>query len=126
MNVRAHPSARAQDATCPGACPAWYGCLHNGIRCRGSDTLLWTLSATHRTFGPPCIGWGVASMAIHLVLESLRRVPLFASLTPEQIAEVGRGAQRHAFSQGDVIAVAGEPADGAYLILSGEAVCKAG
>jgi CRP-like cAMP-binding protein len=65
-------------------------------------------------------------MAIHLVLESLRRVPLFAGLTPEQIAEVGRGAQRRAFSQGEVIAVAGETADGAYLIMSGEAVSKAG
>jgi CRP/FNR family transcriptional regulator, cyclic AMP receptor protein len=65
-------------------------------------------------------------MAIDLVLESLRRVPLFAALTSEQIAEIGRGAQRRAFRKGEVIAAAGEPGDGAYLILLGEAVCRTG
>jgi hypothetical protein len=43
-------------------------------------------------------------MAIDLVLEFLHRVPLFAGLTPEQIAEIGRGAQRRAFRKGEVIA----------------------
>ncbi len=62
-------------------------------------------------------------MAIELVLESLCRMPLFAGLTSQQIAEIGRGAQRRAFRQGEVIAEAGAPGDGAYLILSGEAVC---
>jgi CRP-like cAMP-binding protein len=65
-------------------------------------------------------------MAIDLVLESLRRVPLFAGLTSEQIAEVGRGAQRRAFRKGEVIAAAGEPGDGAYLILLGDAVSRTG
>jgi CRP-like cAMP-binding protein len=64
-------------------------------------------------------------MAIDLVLESLCRVPLFAGLTPQQITEIGCGAQRHAFRKGEVIAEAGAPGDGAYLILSGEAICKA-
>ncbi len=63
-------------------------------------------------------------MAIDLVLESLRRVPPFAGLTREQIAEIGRGAQRRAFRQGEVIVEAGVPGDGAYLILSGEAACR--
>jgi CRP-like cAMP-binding protein len=62
-------------------------------------------------------------MAIDLVLESLRRVPVFANLTSAQIAEIGRGARRCAFRAGEVIAGAGEPGDGAYLLLSGEAVC---
>jgi CRP-like cAMP-binding protein len=70
------------------------------------------------------MGWGVASMAIELVLESLCRLPLFAGLSPQQITEIGRGAQRRAFCEGEVIAEAGTPADGAYLILSGQAVCK--
>jgi CRP-like cAMP-binding protein len=71
------------------------------------------------------MGWGVASMAIDLVLESLRRVPLFACLTSEQIAEIGRGARRCAFGPGEIIAEAGESADGAYLLLSGKAACRA-
>ncbi len=63
-------------------------------------------------------------MAIDLVLESLRRVPLFAGLTPQQIAAIRRSAERRAFRQGEVIAEAGTPGDGAYLLLAGEAVCR--
>ena len=65
-------------------------------------------------------------MAIDLVLESLHRVPVFAGLTPEQIAEIGRGAQRRAFRKGEVIAEAGEPGDSAYLILAGDVICRTG
>jgi len=65
-------------------------------------------------------------MAIDLVLESLRRLSLFAGLTPEQIAEVGLGARRRAFRKGEVIAEAGEPGEGAYLILAGDAVSRSG
>jgi CRP/FNR family transcriptional regulator, cyclic AMP receptor protein len=65
-------------------------------------------------------------MAIDLVLESLHRVPLFAGLTPEQISEIGRGAQRRAFRKGEVIAEAGALGDGAYLILAGDVVCRTG
>jgi CRP-like cAMP-binding protein len=72
------------------------------------------------------MGVGVASMAIDLVLESLRRVPLFTGLTSEQIAAIGCGARRCAFRPGEVIVEAREPADGAYLLLSGDAVCTTG
>ena len=65
-------------------------------------------------------------MAIDLVLEFLHRVPLFAGLTPEQIAEIGRGAQRRAFRKGEVIAEAGALGDGAYLILAGDVICRTG
>jgi len=65
-------------------------------------------------------------MAFDPVLESLRRVPLFAALTTEQIAEIGQGAQRRTFRKGDTIAKAGEPADGAYLVLAGEAISRTG
>ena len=67
------------------------------------------------------MGSGVASMAIDHVLVSLSRVPLFAGLTPAQIADIGRGAQRRAFGSGEVITRVGDPGNGAYLILSGEA-----
>jgi len=65
-------------------------------------------------------------MAIDLVLESLCRVPLFAALTPEQIAEIGQGAQRRTFRKGETVAKLGEAGDGAYLILAGEAVSRSG
>jgi CRP-like cAMP-binding protein len=65
-------------------------------------------------------------MVIDLVLESLHRVPLFAGLTPEQIAEIGRGAQRRAFRRGEAIAEAGALGDGAYLILAGDVICRTG
>jgi CRP-like cAMP-binding protein len=65
-------------------------------------------------------------MAIDQILESLYRVPLFAGLMPGQIAEIGRGAQRRTFRKGEVIVEAGEAGDGAYLILSGDVICRAG
>jgi CRP-like cAMP-binding protein len=64
-------------------------------------------------------------MAIDLVLASLSRVPLFAGLKPEQITEIGRRAERCAFRRGEVIARAGEPGSSAFLILGGEAGCRA-
>jgi CRP-like cAMP-binding protein len=63
-------------------------------------------------------------MALDEIAGSLRRIPLFSGLTPPQIAEIARLAGRSAFRPGDAIASAGEPADGAYLILSGEVVCR--
>jgi CRP-like cAMP-binding protein len=60
-------------------------------------------------------------MAIDLVVASLLRIPLFAGLKPLQITEIGRRAQRCAFCDGEVITQAGEPGDGAFLILSGTA-----
>jgi CRP-like cAMP-binding protein len=65
-------------------------------------------------------------MAIDQVISALSHVPLFAGLTQSQLAEIGRRARRCAFSCGDVIIRAGEPGDGAYLILSGDAGCRAG
>jgi CRP-like cAMP-binding protein len=60
-------------------------------------------------------------MAIDQVIESLARVPIFAGLKLQQITEIGRRAGRRAFHEGEAIATAGEPGDGAYLILAGGA-----
>jgi CRP-like cAMP-binding protein len=65
-------------------------------------------------------------MAIDQVLETLARVPIFVGLTPLQIAEVGRRAQRRAFHDGEVITTVGAAGDGAYLILAGNAGCRTG
>ncbi|NJM30699.1 MAG: cyclic nucleotide-binding domain-containing protein [Rhizobiales bacterium] len=63
-------------------------------------------------------------MAIDKVIAPLLRVPLFAGLRPLQITEIARQAERIAFRRGGVITEAGRPGDGAYLIVSGDAVCK--
>jgi CRP-like cAMP-binding protein len=65
-------------------------------------------------------------MAIDQVLASLLRVPVFSSLTPLQITEIGRRAQRCAFGRGETIIEAGEPGDAAYLVLSTGAGLKTG
>jgi len=59
------------------------------------------------------------------VLGPLLRVPLFAKLKPLQITELARQAERIKFRAGAVIAKAGEPADGAFLIVTGTAEQKA-
>ena len=60
-------------------------------------------------------------MAIDRLVATLLRVPLFVGLNPLQITELARQAERVAFRRGEIIARAGEPADGAYLIVSGPA-----
>ena len=59
------------------------------------------------------------------VLGPLLRVPLFAKLKPLQITELARQAERIKFRAGAIIAKAGEPVDGAFLIVSGTAEQKA-
>jgi CRP/FNR family transcriptional regulator, cyclic AMP receptor protein len=49
----------------------------------------------------------------------LLRVPILAGLRPLQISEVARHAERRKFRGGDIITQAGEPGDGAYLVVSG-------
>jgi CRP/FNR family cyclic AMP-dependent transcriptional regulator len=58
-------------------------------------------------------------MAIDRLVAPLLRVPLFAGLKPLQLTELARQAERLKFRHGDVITKAGEPGDGAYLIVSG-------
>ena len=60
-------------------------------------------------------------MAIDKLVAPLLRVPLFAGLKPLQLTEIARQAERVKFRPGDVITKAGEPGDGAYLIVSGPA-----
>jgi len=49
----------------------------------------------------------------------LRSVPLFASLTPEQLGPLLAKAKEQVFSTGHVIIRQGEPGDAAYIILKG-------
>jgi signal-transduction protein with cAMP-binding, CBS, and nucleotidyltransferase domain len=61
-------------------------------------------------------------MTIERVVAPLQRLPLFAGLKAEQVAEIGRVAERLRFNAGDVITQAGAAGDGAFLVVSGVAV----
>lgn len=65
-------------------------------------------------------------MAIDQVLESLACIPIFSGLEPHQITRISRRAERRAFHDGEAIIRAGEPGDGAYLILAGNAGSRVG
>jgi CRP-like cAMP-binding protein len=61
-------------------------------------------------------------MAIDKVIAPMLRVPLFCGLKPLQLTEIARQAERMAFRAGSAITKAGTLGDGAYLIVSGDAV----
>lgn len=55
------------------------------------------------------------------VVTPLQRVQLFASLHPDQLEAIAQNAEKLRFRAGDVITHAGGLADGAYLIVAGQA-----
>ena len=62
-------------------------------------------------------------MAVDTLVKPLLRLEIFQGLRPLQITEIARQAERMVFSPGQVIVHAGMPGDGAYVIVSGAAVC---
>ena len=65
-------------------------------------------------------------MAIDRVVAPLLRVPLFAGLKPLQITEISRQAEKLSFRPNQIIAKSGQPGDGAFLIVAGQAACVEG
>jgi CRP-like cAMP-binding protein len=65
-------------------------------------------------------------MAMDNLVTPLLRLPLFAGLKPLQLTEIARRAERVSFWPGDAITKAGQPGDGAYLLVSGPAHRVAG
>lgn len=65
-------------------------------------------------------------MALDIVVQSLRRVELFAGLKPLQLAELARRSDRIVYQAGQSIITEGAPADAAVLIVRGEAVRTSG
>ena len=55
-----------------------------------------------------------------LVADALRRVPLFSSLSGEQVQEIARVARRHRYARDEVVFYQGDPGDTFYVILSGQ------
>ena len=62
-------------------------------------------------------------MPIDRVVAPLLRVPLFAGLRPLQITEIARQAEKLSFRPQQIITKIGQPGDGAFLIVSGQAIC---
>lgn len=62
-------------------------------------------------------------MAVDTLVRPLLRLEIFQGLRPLQITEIARQAERMVFSPGQMIVHAGTPGDGAYVIVSGVAVC---
>lgn len=60
-------------------------------------------------------------MAMDKVVAALVQVPAFAELKPLQISEIARHARKLKFLRGDIITKAGQPGEGANLIVSGPA-----
>jgi CRP-like cAMP-binding protein len=54
------------------------------------------------------------------IADALRRVPLFASLTAAQLAEVARMARRQQLARDEAVFYQGDPGDSFYVILSGQ------
>src|SRR5258708_38383214 len=54
------------------------------------------------------------------ITEALRRVPLFGTLTDDQIRELTRVARRHRYERDEVVFYQGDPGDSFYVILSGQ------
>jgi CRP-like cAMP-binding protein len=55
------------------------------------------------------------------LLAALLRIPLFQRLTPLQLTEIARHAERIIFDSGEFITTAGAAGDGAILLLAGAA-----
>lgn len=55
------------------------------------------------------------------IVTPLQHVTLFAGLKPDQLEEIAQRAEKLRFRAGDHITRAGAPADGAFLIVSGQA-----
>jgi hypothetical protein len=55
----------------------------------------------------------------------LKRVPLFAALSPADLKQVAAIAEEEIFPDGEVLAYEGEPGDAMFLIVSGEVrICR--
>jgi len=65
-------------------------------------------------------------MALDIVVQTLRRVELFAGLKPVQLAELARRSDRIVYRPGQSVITESTPADAAVLIVKGDAVRTSG
>jgi CRP-like cAMP-binding protein len=65
-------------------------------------------------------------MALDAIVAPFLRLEIFQGLKPLQITEIARRAERIVFRPGQIIVHARAPGDGAFVIVSGEAVALSG
>jgi CRP-like cAMP-binding protein len=65
-------------------------------------------------------------MISKILVDALRRTEIFDGLSPMQITEIARHAERTMFQPNQVVARQGEQASGAILIIDGEMDCISG
>ena len=63
----------------------------------------------------------VILMSHDRIVTPLQRIALFAGLKADQLEEIAQRAEKLRFRAGDVVVRAGAPADGAFLIVAGQA-----
>ena len=60
-------------------------------------------------------------MATDQLVATLQNLEVFRGLDQQQLAEIARKAERIVFKPGQTVVVAGQPGDGAYLLVAGNA-----
>jgi CRP-like cAMP-binding protein len=65
-------------------------------------------------------------MTEHILAQQMRSAAIFERLSPFQLTEIARHADRRLFREGDTLAVCGEGSDGALLIVGGSFQCTEG
>jgi CRP-like cAMP-binding protein len=62
-------------------------------------------------------------MISKVLINALRQVDLFGGLSPMQITEIARNAERVIYPEGTIIASIGDPASAAILVIDGRVDC---
>ena len=65
-------------------------------------------------------------MTQNVLAQQMRAADIFRNLSANQLVEIALNAERHLYSEGDMIAVKGEPGDYAVVILDGTFRCTDG
>lgn len=60
-------------------------------------------------------------MATDQLVATLQNLEVFRGLDQQQLAEIARKAERIVFKPGQTVVAAGQPGDGAYLLVAGKA-----
>lgn len=62
-------------------------------------------------------------MISKVLIDALRHVELFGGLSPMQITEIARNAERIMYPEGAIVASIGDPANAAVLVIEGRVDC---
>lgn len=92
----------------------WYAARRHGL------TIPFPITTEIQVEPPP--PEAVVAAASARTLEAINSVPVFVPLSPDELAALGRDAQRQQFGRGERVVRQGDPGDALYVILDGTAV----